>query len=51
MSLNAQIKSGDNVVVDEKTNSDVYLTGGTVTINAPINGDLIAAGGTIIRMY
>lgn len=43
----AQIKSGDNIVVDEETNGDLYVAGGTVTINSLVNGDLLAAGGTI----
>ncbi len=38
---------GDNLVIDEAVNHDLYVAGGTVTINAPIRGDLVVAGGTI----
>jgi hypothetical protein len=43
----SQLRSGENVVIDEKVSGDLYVTGGTVTINAPVLGDLIVAGGTI----
>jgi len=45
--VRAQMKSGEDVVIQEKVNKDLYLAGGTVTINAPVHGDLIVAGGTI----
>ena len=45
---NSQMRSGDNIVIREKVDRDLYIAGGNVTINAPINGDLITAGGTII---
>ena len=48
VNVNAQIKSGDNVVIDQRMQDDVYVAGGKVNINAPISRDLIAAGGTII---
>ncbi len=35
------------MVIREKTLQDLYLAGGTVTVNAPVLGDLVAAGGTI----
>lgn len=42
-----QFRSGDNLVIDEAVDQDLYIAGGTVTINAPIRGDLVVAGGTI----
>lgn len=45
--LSAQIKSGENIFIDDKVNNDLYVAGGTITIDAPVAGDLIAAGGTI----
>ncbi len=42
-----QLQSGENVIITERTNQDLYVAGGTVTINAPIDGDLIVAGGTV----
>lgn len=43
----AQEKASDNIVIREKVTKDLYVAGGTVTINAPVYGDLIVAGGTI----
>ena len=43
----SQMKGGDNVVIREKVDHDLYVAGGTVTIDAPVYGDLIVAGGTI----
>ncbi len=45
--VRAQMKSGDNIIIREQVNKDLYVAGGTVTINAPVHGDLIVAGGTI----
>jgi len=42
-----QLQSGENVIISERINQDLYVAGGTVTINAPIDGDLIIAGGTV----
>lgn len=42
-----QFRYGDDVVIDDAVDHDIYVAGGTVTINAPIRGDLIVAGGTI----
>lgn len=47
MNVFAQWSSGENVVISEKVNHDLYIAGGTVTINAPVSGDLIVAGGTV----
>jgi hypothetical protein len=44
----SQMKSGDNITVNEAVTDDLYVAGGTVTINAPVYGDLIVAGGTVI---
>ncbi|HEY0742725.1 MAG TPA: hypothetical protein VGD40_14750 [Chryseosolibacter sp.] len=46
--VQAQLKSGENVRIDEPVNHDLYVAGGTVTVDAPVRGDLIVAGGTII---
>lgn len=43
----AQLQSGEDVVIHERTKQDLYVAGGTVTINAPVEGDLIVAGGTV----
>ena len=39
--------SEDQVVIDTPINDDLFVTGGTISINARIDGDVIAAGGTI----
>ncbi len=39
--------SGENVVIDEDTDDDVYANGQTITVNATIDGDLIAVGGSL----
>ncbi|HEX6892825.1 MAG TPA: hypothetical protein VF141_19085, partial [Chryseolinea sp.] len=44
----SQVRSGEDVVIDDIVNGDLYIAGGTVTINAPVNGDLVVAGGTIV---
>lgn len=46
--LAQQFRSGDNVVIEQPVNEDIYITGGTVTVSAPVHGDVIVAGGTII---
>jgi hypothetical protein len=38
--------SGDQVVIDEPVNDDLFVSGGMVEINAPVDS-VIAAGGTI----
>ncbi|MBU0727988.1 hypothetical protein KKA95_04860 [Patescibacteria group bacterium] len=38
-------QSGEEVLVSEVVNDDVYLAGGEVLVQANINGDLIAVGG------
>lgn len=44
----AQLMSGEQIVIDQRVDHDMYIAGGTVTINAPVHGDLVVAGGTII---
>lgn len=44
----AQLRSGDNIVIDEPVDYDLYVAGGRVTINAPVRGDLVIAGGTVV---
>ena len=36
--------SGDNVVIDEDYNDDLYVFGNTITVNSTIDGDLIVFG-------
>lgn len=43
----AQLKSGNNVIISDEIDQDLYVAGRTVTVNAPVHGDLIAAGGTV----
>ncbi len=43
----AQLESGENVIISNKVGHDLYVAGGTVSVNAPIEGDLTVAGGTI----
>ena len=43
----SEIKTGQDVEVNEKTSENLYLAGGNITINAVVEGDLIAAGGEI----
>lgn len=44
----AQLRSGDDIVIDEPVDHDLYVAGGSVTLNAPVKGDLIVAGGTVV---
>ena len=43
-----RIEYGQNVVISQPVNENLYIMGGTITINAPIRGDLIIAGGTVV---
>lgn len=43
----AQLQTGEDVVIRERTLQDLYVAGGKVTIDAPVEGDLIIAGGTV----
>lgn len=43
----AQFTSGENVVISDRVEYDLYVAGGTVSINKPIAGDLAVAGGTV----
>ena len=43
-----RIEYGNNVIISQPVYEDLYIAGGTITINAAIHGDLICAGGTII---
>lgn len=47
--LDGKLRTGDTVTVpaDEVVPDDLYLAGGTLTINGTVNGDLTAFGGTI----
>ena len=37
-----------NVISSQPMYEDLYIAGGSITINYPIYGDLIIAGGTVI---
>jgi len=41
-------QGGKDVIVTQAIDDDLYIGGGTATINAPVHGDLIAGAGTII---
>lgn len=41
------LRSGEQVDINEKTNENLYLVGGDIYVNKPIAGDLVAAGGEI----
>jgi cytoskeletal protein CcmA (bactofilin family) len=43
----AQLESGEDVLISKKVRHDLYVAGGTVSVNAAIEGDLTVAGGTI----
>jgi cytoskeletal protein CcmA (bactofilin family) len=43
-----RIEYGNNIVITQPVNENLYIAGGNVTINAPIHGDLMVAGGTIV---
>ncbi|MBI4278597.1 MAG: hypothetical protein HY660_09090 [Armatimonadetes bacterium] len=40
-------RAGDNVVVGENIQDDLYAGGGTVTVSGTVDGDVAAAGGTV----
>lgn len=42
------VRKGNNVIISQPVNEDLYIMGGTVTINAPIRGDLVIGGGTVV---
>ncbi|MEO0340036.1 MAG: hypothetical protein AAF242_12575 [Bacteroidota bacterium] len=41
------LRSGETVDINEKTNENLYLVGGDININKTIAGDLVASGGEI----
>ena len=43
-----RIEYGNDIIISQPVNENLYIAGGSVTINAPVHGDLIIAGGTII---
>ncbi|MCF4101129.1 hypothetical protein L1I30_05590 [Gillisia sp. M10.2A] len=43
----AQFESGENVVISQEQQDDIYLSGESVTLNAPVTGDVVAAAGNI----
>jgi len=49
MALAADVRGGNAVTIgaDEVINDDLYVAGGTVTINGTVNGDVFASGGTV----
>lgn len=44
----SQFESGENIVISDRQNDDLYLAGEMIKINAAVQGDLVAAGETII---
>lgn len=38
---------GEEVIINNPVNGDIYVAGQNVTINAPVRGDLVVAGGTV----
>ena len=47
--LAASYRSGDTVIAKGQTlNDDLYVSGGTLTVDGTVDGDIVAAGGTII---
>lgn len=43
----ATLTSGENVLLSQPSNDDVYVAGGEVIISSEIAGDLVAAGGVL----
>jgi len=43
----AQFKAGDNVLIDQVLDDNLYASGGNIEITNTVNGDLYAAGGMI----
>jgi hypothetical protein len=42
------LRSGNNIIINQVITGNLYISGGTVTINAPIHGDLVIGGGTVL---
>jgi hypothetical protein len=47
--LNGKVRSGDTIIIpsSETVDHDLYLFGGTITVDGTVNGDLVVAGGTV----
>jgi len=45
--LAGDIRTEDVIVIDQDVDDDLYLMGGSITVNSTIHGDLIALGGEI----
>ncbi len=45
--LAGDIRTKDVIVIDQDVDDDLYLMGGSITVNSTIHGDLIALGGEI----
>ncbi|HUG14564.1 MAG TPA: hypothetical protein VMM78_06035 [Thermomicrobiales bacterium] len=43
----AEIVSGDQIVISDPVEGDLYLLGSDIIIDAPVNGDVLAAAGRI----
>ena len=43
-----RIEYGNDIIISQPVNENLYIAGGSITINAPVHGDLIIAGGTVI---
>ncbi|GEM_PF-2235082 len=46
--MGSKFRSGEELVINEPVEGDLYLTGGDITVNSPINGDLLVVGGNIV---
>jgi hypothetical protein len=42
-----ELRSGDDLVLEEDLSSDTYVAGGNVTVTGNIDGDLVIAGGQV----
>lgn len=47
--LNGKVRTGNTIVVpaSETVDHDLYLFGGSITVNGAVKGDLVVAGGTV----
>jgi hypothetical protein len=44
----AELRSGDELVVDEPIDDDLYVSGNVVEVRSDVTGDVVAAGGRVI---
>lgn len=46
-SYGLELRSGDDLILEEDISSDTYVAGGNVTVTGDIDGDLVVAGGQV----